>query len=95
MELLIRARPFLVAAFFLGLSGFALGIYMDRHSVFVISVVTAHLSLFLFTATESFGRVAQLRSRAGRVMARIFFSMYVVVFGGSLLTFAVAFDHVF
>jgi hypothetical protein len=88
MDLLIRGRPFIIAAFFISLVCFGLGLYLDHQIIFASSALAAHASLFLFTATESFGRVAQTRSTPARVMARIFLSMYVLAGVGFLSTWA-------
>lgn len=93
MDLLIRGRPFIIAAFFISLVCFGLGLYLDHQILFTSFALAAHASLFLFTATESFGRVAQARTRPARVMARIFFSMYVLAGIGFLSSWAVAGEH--
>lgn len=85
MDLLIRGRPLIIAAFFISIVCFGLGLYLDHQVLFATFALSAHASLFLFTATESFGRVAQTRSTPARVMARILFFMYVLAGVGGLL----------
>lgn len=90
MELLIRNRPFIITAFFFSLACFGLAAYLDRRSLFSIAAVTAHVFLFLFTTTESFGRVAFSRTKTARILARVFFTMYVLAGAGFFLTWVSA-----
>ena len=90
MELLIRIRTILIAAFFGSLGGIGVGAYMDKQAVFAAAAITAHLSLLLFTTTESFGRIALARSKSARIIARIFFGMYVLAGIGLVLSWAAA-----
>jgi uncharacterized membrane protein len=94
MELLIRGRPIILVAFFVSLACIALGLYLDHHLFFAGSALATHAFLFLFTVTESFGRVARTRSKTARVMARVFFSIYVLAGLGFLSTWVVASQNV-
>lgn len=78
MELLIRSRPTLIAAFFLSLGSIGVAAYLDKQALFAGAAISAHACLFLFTATESFGRIALARNRSARIFARVFFGMYVL-----------------
>jgi hypothetical protein len=86
METLIRWRPFAITSSFTALVGIGIGAYFDRHPLLVAAAIIAHVSLFLFTATESFGRIAQGRSKSVRILARGLFSMYVMGIVGLLAT---------
>jgi hypothetical protein len=78
MELLILSRPILVSALFASLGGIGVGAYMDKQPVVAIAAVAAHLSLLHFTTTEAFGRIALARAKSARILARVFFGMYVL-----------------
>jgi len=72
MEQKLRlGRVVALAVFFaaLALSGWSL---FGKHSSFVLFAFLAQLSLCFFIGTESFGPIAALRSRASRVLARVF-----------------------
>jgi hypothetical protein len=72
MEPLVKARPAVIGAFFASLTGIALAAFFEGYLLLRICAVLAHVSLFLFVLTESFGSVARQRSRAARTMARVF-----------------------
>ena len=89
MEWLIRLRPILVGAFFGALVLIGVAAYLDSMLLFRIAGVGAHMTVFFFTTTEAFGRVAHERSKPARVIARVFFSMYAFVIVGWLFSVAV------
>jgi hypothetical protein len=94
MELLIRIRPILIAAFSLALVGIGVGAYLGNRSAFAGAAIAAHICLFLFTTTESFGRVAQTRAKTARILARAFFAMYVLAGVGFVVSWVNALRHV-
>ena len=83
MEQKLRlGRVVALAVFFaaLALSGWSL---FGKHSSFVLFAFLAQLSLCFFIGTESFGPIAALRSRASRVLARVFFVPFTIVVLGT------------
>ena len=88
MEALIRARPYVTAAFFVALAGVFALTFANSTWLLTAAGSLAHIALFLFLATESFGRIAQSRSGASRLAARVFFGLSALVVGvlvGNLL----------
>ncbi len=85
MELLIRSRPVLIAVFFVALGGMGAGAFVGNTAVMAWSAGSAHVCLFFFVATEAFGRISRTRSNGARVLARVFFGMYVLAGAGGLL----------
>jgi hypothetical protein len=90
MELLIRSRPVVIAAFFVALGGVGVGAYVGNTAVMAWSGCSAHVCLFLFVATEAFGRVSRSRSNGARFFARVLFGMYVLAWTGLLASWLVA-----
>lgn len=85
MELLIRSRPVLIAVFFAALGGMGVSGFRGSTAVMVWFACSAHVCLFLFVASEAFGRVSRSRSKFARVLARAFLGMYVLAGAGALL----------
>lgn len=73
METLIRARPFVVTAFFASLIA-TITAPLWWHQLLVPAAIGAHVALLFFLATESFGRVSRTRGNASRVIARVCFA---------------------
>jgi hypothetical protein len=71
MEVLIQARPYILATFFLALVTLVIGLFIDTKTLFKTGGILAHVALFLFILTESFGSVASKRSRFSRGVARV------------------------
>lgn len=94
MELLIRNRSIFISGLFLSLGGIGVGAYLDKQAIFAAAAIAAHVCLFLFTTTESFGRIASTRASAARILARIFFGMYVLAGVGFVVAWASTLDHV-
>lgn len=80
MEKLVKARPYILATFFLALLTFGVGAFNQAMGVLRAGGILAHLALFLFVLTESFGSLSKQRTRFSRNMARVFlvFSGFVV-----------------
>ena len=73
METLIRARPLVVTAFF-SLLVAMMTAPLWWHQMMVPAAIGAHVALFFFLATESFGRVSRTRGKASRIIARVCFA---------------------
>ena len=73
METLIRARRFLVTLFLVSLVAMMTA-SLWAHQLMVPAAIGAHIALFFFLATESFGRVSRTRGNASRVIARVCFA---------------------
>lgn len=71
MEVLVRARPFVIGAFFFALVAIGVGAFRETQTLFRSGGILAHVALFLFILTESFGSVSRKRSRPSRIIARI------------------------
>lgn len=85
METLVKARPLILAAFFLALTAFGVGTFLDVQALFRSSGALAHIALFLFILTESVGSVSRQRSRSTRIIARIFLCLSAFVVLGLLV----------
>lgn len=70
MDALIAARPYILSAFFLGLGLLGAGASTETMGVMRGGGILAHLALFFFLITESFGSVSAQRSTFSRVLAR-------------------------
>jgi len=84
MEMLIRARPLIIAVFFLAIFAIGIGAYSNVPSLFQSAALLAHVALMLFVVTESFGSVSLKRSKASRIMARTFLGLYVLMFASMI-----------
>ena len=85
MDALVQARPYILATFFIALVAIGVGSFNQTMGLLRVSGVLAHVMLFLFILTESFGSVSRQRSRFSRNMARVF-----LVFSGFLVLNIVA-----
>jgi hypothetical protein len=81
MEALIRARPYVIAVFFVALGAVFVSPFANSALLLVPAGVLANVALFLFLTTESFGRIARSRSGASRWTARVFFALSALVVG--------------
>lgn len=72
MEILVKARPCILAIFFLTLGAIGAGVFIDTMALAHAGGVLAHVALFLFLLTESFGSISKQRDRFSRIMARMF-----------------------
>lgn len=82
METLVQARPLILTLFFASLAAIGIGAFVNTGVVFRAGGVTAHIALFLFVLTESFGSIAKKRSRTSRNMARVFLVLSGFVVAG-------------
>jgi len=87
METLVKARPLLLATFFLALAAIGIGTFIDAQALFRNSAALAHFALFLFILTESFGSVSRRRSFGTRIIARIFLFLSAFVVIGLLVNY--------
>ena len=71
MDTLIAARPYILSAFFLGLGLLGAGAFTETLGVMRSGGIIAHLALFFFLITESFGSVSAQRSTPSRALARV------------------------
>ncbi|HZM36204.1 MAG TPA: hypothetical protein VFC18_17165 [Burkholderiales bacterium] len=81
MEALIRARPYVIAVFFVALGAAFVSTFANSAWLLKPAGVLAQIALFLFLTTESFGRIAQSRSGTSRWAARVFFALSALVVG--------------
>mgnify|MGYP006172896545 CR=1 FL=1 len=79
MEALIRTRPYAIAVFFIALAGVFASAVANATWLFMPAGSLAHVALLLFVTTESFGPIAERRSRASRWGARIFFALLALL----------------
>ena len=82
MDALIRARPYVIAAFFVALAGVFASPFANTPWLFATAGSIAHVALLLFLATESFGPLARIRGSTSRWAARVFFLLSTVVVAG-------------
>jgi hypothetical protein len=91
METLVQARPLILTLFFASLVIIGIGAFENTGVAFRTGGVTAHIALFLFVLTESFGSISRKRSKTSRNMARVFLvlSGFVVtgIFANLILVF--------
>ena len=78
MEKLIKARPYILALFFITLIANFICAVNQAEGLYRLSYIIAHIMLFLFLLTESFGSVSKQRSRFCRNMARVFLVPYII-----------------
>lgn len=89
METLVRARPLILVTFFLALAAIGVGAFVDTKALFRGGGAIAHVALFLFILTESFGSVSRQRSRSSRIIARIFLTLSALVVTGLVVNLLV------
>jgi hypothetical protein len=85
MEALIRARPLMVTVFLTSVAVMLVA-PLWRHQLIVPAVIGAHVALWFFLFTESFGHVSRSRGKGLRVFARVCF-----VFSSLLFVWMVAY----
>lgn len=79
MEKLVKARLFILILFFASLVLIGIGLFENTRIVFRTGGVTAHIALFLFLLTESFGSISRKRSKISRNIARVFLALSIFV----------------
>lgn len=84
METLVQARPLIMTLFFASLVFIGIGVFENNRMLFRTGAVTAHIVLFLFLLTESFGSISRKRSKTSRNMARVFLVLSGFVIAGIL-----------
>jgi hypothetical protein len=71
MNLLTQARSYILLTFFLSLSVFVFGIYIDTKPITQTSNIIAHAALFLLMLSELFGKLSNEGSASARLVTWI------------------------